>query len=81
MVRTPNGKLFNRPIDLFYPLEVSEEGNEEARITTAAKDKLEEPIALRTGEAQRRLFNQVVKEKETKTITYYFSPILPIIST
>lgn len=54
-----NGKFFDRPINLLYPLKIN--GEESGEVQTTTKDKLEEPIARRTrGDRENEsLFNQV----------------------
>ncbi|VDN50704.1 unnamed protein product [Dracunculus medinensis] len=57
-----NGKFFDRPINLLYPLKIN--GEESGEVQTTTKDKLEEPIARRTrGDRENEsLFNQWISD-------------------
>ncbi|VDM22542.1 unnamed protein product [Wuchereria bancrofti] len=53
-VKTSSGKLLNRPINLFYLMEMNEEDSDEVRIIKPNNETDDRPIASRTRGAERK---------------------------
>ncbi|VDN57665.1 unnamed protein product, partial [Dracunculus medinensis] len=87
-IELPFGKLFNRPVNMLYPLEVEQEDQPKDSATelTNAKDEEpienEEPIARRTRSLARQQRNPIsLRSKSSFTMLCMLVTVLSIMST